>query len=64
MERRTFVKLCTGMAVVLAANPARLLAQSGEAKSYQRVKLVDSSGKAVSVKTLEKDASYICRSPI
>jgi arsenite oxidase small subunit len=63
MERRTFVKLCTGMAVVLAANPARLLAQSGEAKSYQRAKLVDSSGKAVSVKTLEKDASYIFQYP-
>jgi arsenite oxidase small subunit len=63
MERRTFIKLCTGMAAVLAANPARLLVQSAEAKSYQRVKLVDSSGKAVSVKTLEKDTSYIFQYP-
>ncbi len=63
MERRTFVKLCTGMAAALAANPARLLAQSGQAKSYQRVKLVDGSGKAVSVKTLEKDVSYIFQYP-
>ena len=63
MERRAFVKLCTGMAVALAANPARLLAQSAEAKSYQRVKLVERLGKAVSVKTLEKDTSYIFQYP-
>jgi arsenite oxidase small subunit len=63
MERRTFVKLCTGMAAVLAANPARLLAQTEETKSYQRVKLVDGSGKALSVKTLEKDVSYIFQYP-
>jgi arsenite oxidase small subunit len=63
MERRAFVKLCTGMAAVLAANPARLSAQSAEAKSYERVKLVDSSGKAVSVKTLEKQVSYVFQYP-
>lgn len=63
MERRTFVKLCTGTAAVLAADPSRLLAQESTMKPYQRVKLEDGSGRALSLKTLEKDVSYIFAYP-
>jgi arsenite oxidase small subunit len=59
MERRTFVKLCTGVAAALAADPARLLAQGSGVKPYQRVKLVDGSGKALALKTLDKGVSYV-----
>jgi arsenite oxidase small subunit len=63
MERRTFVKLCTGTAAVLAADPSRLLAQESTMKPYQRVKLEDGSGGALSLKTLDKDVSYIFAYP-
>jgi arsenite oxidase small subunit len=63
MERRTFVKLCTGAAAVLAADPRRLLAQESTMRAYQRVKLEDGSGEALSLKTLDKDVSYIFAYP-
>jgi Rieske Fe-S protein len=63
MERRTFVKLCTGAAAVLVADPRRLLAQESTMRAYQRVKLEDGSGEALSLKTLDKDVSYIFAYP-
>lgn len=63
MERRTFVKLCTGTAAVLAADPRRLLAQEGTMKSYQRVRLENGAGQPLSLKTLDKDVSYIFAYP-
>jgi len=63
MERRTFVKLCTGTAAVLAAYPGSLLAQESTLKPYQRVKLVNGSGEALSLKALDKDVSYVFAYP-
>jgi arsenite oxidase small subunit len=63
MQRRTFVKLCAGTAAVLAADPGRLLAQASEMKPYQRVKLVNGSGEALSLKKLDKAVSYIFSYP-
>jgi arsenite oxidase small subunit len=63
MERRKFIKLCTGTAAVLAADPRRLLAQEAPMKSYQRVKLVDGAGQPISLKALEKDESFIFAYP-
>jgi arsenite oxidase small subunit len=63
MERRTFVKLCAGTAAVLTADPGRFFVQASEMKSYQRVKLVNDSGEALSLKTLDKEVSYIFSYP-
>ncbi len=67
MDRRGFFKVVGGT-ILVAANPALingfLRAETGELfKAYEKVKLVDGSGKAVKYSDLKKEVAYLFNYP-
>src|ERR1039457_5774173 len=64
MERRRFIKLC-GTTAALAGLQLRYLdmVRAGEAKSFNRVKLVDGQGNALKAKNLSTKEAYISNYP-
>lgn len=63
MERRTFIKLCGGAALLMGSKPSLLLAAGGTQKDYQRVRIVDETGKALGAEKLVQGKSFIFHYP-
>jgi Rieske Fe-S protein len=68
MQRRNFIKLL-GSSAFLAVSPSlideTLKADDGTLyKSYERVKLVDASGKAIKSRDLKEDVTYVFNYPL
>ena len=68
MERRNFLKIIAAGATVIAVNPSlirnTLRAEDGRLyKTYEKVQIVDGSGKPIKVSDLQKETTYIFNYP-
>ena len=63
MERRCFIKLCGGAALLMGARPSFLLAAESANKDYQRARIVDGAGKVLGAEQLAQENSYIFHYP-
>lgn len=63
MERRTFIKLCSGVAVLLGSRSELLWAGGTTTKDYKRVSLVDGAGKPFKVGSLAGSDGLIFHYP-
>ncbi len=63
MQRRDFVKLCTGGVAVLAAESTWALAGGSEPHFYAKVQLMDEFGKPLKAASLKASTNYIFHYP-
>ena len=57
--RRGFVRLCTAAVTLLAASPALLARTDSTLRRYERARLVDDRGRAISATHLKEGENYI-----
>jgi Rieske Fe-S protein len=63
MERRAFIKLCSGAAVLMGARPTLLWAEGAAQKDYQRVALIDGAGQPFKAGALVGSDGFIFHYP-
>ncbi len=63
MQRRTFIKLCSGAAVLLSARPDLSWADEVSPKIYPRVKIVDAADQPLKVSDLAGSDGFIFHYP-
>jgi arsenite oxidase small subunit len=63
MERRTFIKLCSGAAVLMGTRPDLLWAEGATQRRYQSVPLVDAVGQPFKVEQLAGTEGFIFHYP-
>src|SRR3990172_5979252 len=61
--RRGFVRLCTAAVTLLAASPALLARTDSTLRRYERARLVDDRGRAISATHLKEGENYIFHYP-
>lgn len=62
-NRRTFVKLCASAVAMVTASPSLLAQTSGTLRRYQRVKLVDTWDRPITVAALQEGENYLFHYP-
>jgi len=63
VQRRSFVKLCASLAAAVSARPGVLAQEQGAVRHFNRVKLVDADGRAVSPAALAVGENYVFHYP-
>lgn len=63
MQRRNFIKLCGGAALLVGANPARLLGAAAAPKAYGRARIVGTDGKPLNTAQLAGGKSFVFHYP-
>jgi arsenite oxidase small subunit len=63
VNRRSFVKLCASAVAMITSNPNLLARPNSTARSYQRVKLVDTLDRPIKIANLKEGESYLFHYP-
>jgi len=63
MRRRTFIKLCTSSAALIAARPQALAAPAGPATAFDRVRLTTADGSPLRASDLDEGETYVFHYP-